>query len=436
MSLLDSFLLEFVSNGLEQLNKDVDDASDSLDDFEESAQDAEDASENLNQNLLDTVDSFKQLAMQATKSLAPFLLLGKTISNAAQFASDALEVAEAAEKANMTLEQFQLKDGNKYVIFNKDDVKNAKEYEMIMRDIRSGTMSIGANISRMLLPAMIWLGKIVRQVVDFFTEHGEFIKAMFVGIATIITVACIPAIISMGSALLTALSPILAPIIGIISAITMISLLIEDLIVWVNGGESAFGEFYDQIFGGTEGAKKLFNDLKRIFGQLWSVAKTVLGWIAQFIGTVLYNALKSFVVLVDAVIQGFKTLGNVIKAPKSNGGAKADGSHADGLEYVPYDGYRAILHKGERVQTAEEANDWRAGLISAKKAISFTAQYPLNSIPQGSVSNAYNTSSTPLSVNISDITIQTQATDAQGIATDLASYIKQAVISLDDGMLA
>jgi len=34
---------------------------------------------------------------------------------------------------------------------------------------------------------------------------------------------------------------------------------------------------------------------------------------------------------------------------------KVDGSHANGLESVPYDGYIAQLHKGERVQTAKEA---------------------------------------------------------------------------------
>ncbi len=36
---------------------------------------------------------------------------------------------------------------------------------------------------------------------------------------------------------------------------------------------------------------------------------------------------------------------------------RMDGSHADGLDRVPFDGYRAILHEGERVQTATAARN-------------------------------------------------------------------------------
>lgn len=47
---------------------------------------------------------------------------------------------------------------------------------------------------------------------------------------------------------------------------------------------------------------------------------------------------------------------------------KIDGSHAGGLERVPFDGYRAELHKDERVLTAKEANEYRflAGLSGLK----------------------------------------------------------------------
>ena len=36
-----------------------------------------------------------------------------------------------------------------------------------------------------------------------------------------------------------------------------------------------------------------------------------------------------------------------------------DGSHAGGLSYVPFDGYIAELHRGERVLTANEAREYR-----------------------------------------------------------------------------
>ena len=39
-------------------------------------------------------------------------------------------------------------------------------------------------------------------------------------------------------------------------------------------------------------------------------------------------------------------------------GFKIDGSHRSGLDYVPYDGYIAELHKGEKVLTASEARDY------------------------------------------------------------------------------
>lgn len=43
------------------------------------------------------------------------------------------------------------------------------------------------------------------------------------------------------------------------------------------------------------------------------------------------------------------------------GGSGVDGSHAGGLDYVPFDGYVAELHRGEQVLTAEEAKDYKRG---------------------------------------------------------------------------
>lgn len=53
-------------------------------------------------------------------------------------------------------------------------------------------------------------------------------------------------------------------------------------------------------------------------------------------------------------------LGGGIKT-KSWKQAVLDGSNANGLDYVPFDGYISELHKGEAVLTAEEADVWRMG---------------------------------------------------------------------------
>ena len=49
---------------------------------------------------------------------------------------------------------------------------------------------------------------------------------------------------------------------------------------------------------------------------------------------------------------GFTGLGGISFGP----GIFSYGSHANGIDHVPYDGYLAVLHQGERIQTAAEAD--------------------------------------------------------------------------------
>ena len=73
-------------------------------------------------------------------------------------------------------------------------------------------------------------------------------------------------------------------------------------------------------------------------------------------------------------------------APSVNGG---DGTgHATGLNYVPYDEYPAILHRGEAVLTAAEASVWRrdglggASVATAATAGGITINQYIQSVPQ------------------------------------------------------
>ena len=70
--------------------------------------------------------------------------------------------------------------------------------------------------------------------------------------------------------------------------------------------------------------------------------------------------------IVNAIV---KAIRDAIKAAKDEAGmgdGGSDGSHRTGLREVPFDGYRAILHKGERVLAQPEADRYRRGETVAK----------------------------------------------------------------------
>ena len=509
MTLLDTFIMSFGTEGLGEVAADIKNTEQKVKSLEkeeaklnetvkkggEEADKAKERLQQINKELPETKKhlnnlkssasgvllQLKNVAAAAAKIGISFIAVKKAIDFSTDFASQALEIEKAAKSAKKSIEDFQ-KEKFGRTIFTRQDINNAKDYEMVMRDIRAGTMQIGSNLARLLLPALLKLTQVVSKVINWISQHGTLVQIIAViaaisggifGVVKVIKFALNPAIIKMGVSLWGALAPILPILLAVGAAIALIVLIIEDLIVWLNGGESAFGDLWDEIFGGAEEAKKMFNELSQAVKELWEIAGPILKAIGQFLLKYIYFSIRKCVESLKDLIVGFKSLmsGDIMGGLKSigKGVAKAataptgatidtvktytDGSHAEGLDYVPFDGYIAELHKGERVQTAQEADtfrkgNWKDGLIAAKKAVNFTANYPLNAIPQSAISNAvaynynsaYNKSQNSAlssrSINISGITINTQATNAQGIAQDFAMYVKQAMMNLDDGMLA
>ncbi|MBR4929752.1 MAG: hypothetical protein IKZ00_03015, partial [Bacteroidaceae bacterium] len=63
--------------------------------------------------------------------------------------------------------------------------------------------------------------------------------------------------------------------------------------------------------------------------------------------------------LIQAALNAMDLTATVTLKPDASALDSFDGSHAGGLWSVPFDGYRAILHKKEAVLTASEAAVWR-----------------------------------------------------------------------------
>lgn len=177
----------------------------------------------------------------------------------------------------------ELKRAQKYRLYTKEDLERMRQYRQISLDIRMGIDSIFASIARMLLPAIEQVAKVIRVVTDWLTEHEGAVKIA----TTIITVTAVvlslrTAIMILSAAFSFLRKSILGTPVGrIIAAITAIVVIINDLIVFMQGGESIIGEILEKFGVDTD---KLRNNIKQFFQNITKWVQSAIDWLKSLGG--------------------------------------------------------------------------------------------------------------------------------------------------------
>lgn len=92
-----------------------------------------------------------------------------------------------------------------------------------------------------------------------------------------------------------------------------------------------------------EAGNSIISSLKELPGKVVNIGKNIM--------TSLGKGIKSGIM---APVNAVKSVSSRIRGILGGGSSKPDGSHRTGLSRVPFDGYRAILHKDEEVLTAND----------------------------------------------------------------------------------
>ena len=98
--------------------------------------------------------------------------------------------------------------------------------------------------------------------------------------------------------------------------------------------------------------------------KLWEGAKNIGGKIADNIWNGLINIWSSLTENFPGLISGLNNFAAGGSDALIGATSPALPSHATGLDYVPYDGYIAELHKGEMILTSRQANALRSGAVT------------------------------------------------------------------------
>jgi len=131
------------------------------------------------------------------------------------------------------------------------------------------------------------------------------------------------------------------------------------VIKWV--WDNVLAPLVDFILTGVKNALDNFSGALSIvqgwFETLSGWISTAKGHVKDFIGFISSAKLPSWIS--NGISAGVNFVGDLIGAGDGKKGGKK--SHYSGLDSVPYDGYSARLHKGERVLTARENKDYSEG---------------------------------------------------------------------------
>lgn len=235
---------------------------------------------------------------------------------------------------------------------------------------------------------------LIKDVAAFVTEHGETIQALLGAVGAFLAIT--------------------HPWIILVAALAAIVLNWKDIKEWAEQGLAAMGEFFsgkweqvsswfgDHVLGPVQSAWKSIKEwcgyaageIGKFFSSKW---EQVSGWFADHVlGPILSTANAIYTAFSNAadalakltgqnvsyqnlptleeavsdksrVQSNLKTAFGVLfgqKKPPSGSDVTEHqiySARATGLDYVPYDDYRARLHEGEAVLTRLEAENWRKG---------------------------------------------------------------------------
>ena len=168
-----------------------------------------------------------------------------------------------------------IREKRESAVYTQEDADAVKAYNVEMGKLKKGFMGIMGVLFRSIMPAFTLVTKYVAQFVNFLRKHQTAVKAFFVMISALVMGLLLPSLLAFFSALMT------NPMTWVILALVALAAVIEDLIVWMDGGESALDRFWEALFGDRENAKRVFEEIKESLISFWERLKFVFNYIAS-----------------------------------------------------------------------------------------------------------------------------------------------------------
>lgn len=310
-------------------------------------------------------------------------------------------------------------------------VKRSGAFTKASKGLSLEVKSVGMYLEKMfdnsaikLMPiftaAMEKASEIVNKVFNFLMRHGKFAEGILIAIGSAIAFFLLPSAISAAIAIWTMVAPFLAvaAIVAVVGG--AFALLYDDIMNFIEGNDSLIGQMAEKypivksLIDGIAAAFVWMKDAALITIDALIAGFGYLGEGVSFVFDGMINNVMTLISWVQKAVEFITGLAsNVTSAVKAVGGFLGFGGNS---------GTAQAVEQGQQ-QIAMAANN------------------PITSQTSNSISNAGpKTSNKNTNVQVGSVVVNTQATDADGVARavggTLNNQLRQTVSNYDDGVLA
>lgn len=320
-------------------------------------------------------------------------------------------------------------------VVSKEAAENARKLTEATGSLKNSMSNAGNSFLDSIIPALTkvieWLGK----GVSWMQDNKDFVIGFFGSIAAVVTALYLPAMASAAIATLAATWPLLLIGAAIAAAAAAFALIYDDIMNFVDGNESFIG----QVFEKYPMVEKIVMTLIDAFRQMWQILITGAQQVGDFVTAGFQQVIAGIKAAVDYLSEAYGAITGFVDNSLASFQSLSDGISAifafivetvkGSLSFVTA-GIDKIKSGVSGVAGFFGFGDSSSAMQSASQQIGAASSAPSNGVSSSAVSNMANSSS-ETNVQVGQVVVQTQATDAQGISRDVGSELQSQLKNLE-----
>ncbi len=307
----------------------------------------------------------------------------------------------------------------------------AEEFNDTMENVKTQFAMVGKTVLQSLMPALQGFANILISIGDWAKKHPAIIKSAIVGITAAVlalAAALVPVVIELLPIELITLA--IAAAVGLVAA--GVTYLYLQWRKWMDGGKSSLGgffQFFANIWNNIKGAvMSTLEFLKEIFSQAFQVLKDQFMFFYYIFTGQWGKAVDKFKELFKDFKTFFTTLFKMLYYEFYLQVYSMQNMWSEAWKAMQDGAVQALLHVMETVKKLGPLGDYLLPGVSSPALQAALSTYGSPSsgeaAPGGYHAMPSHSSTTTKSVSIGTIHVNTQATDADGVAAALGPAIK------------